>query len=63
VSSRFARVSAAGRLAVAAPVRTEVMTARRAAVNDLAGVHRLASAWNDYTPLHDSRRQSLEVVV
>ena len=35
MASRFASVRAAGRLAVAAPDRTEAMTARRAAVNEI----------------------------
>src|ERR1035441_1697230 len=34
--SRFASVGGAGRLAVAAPGRVEVMTARRAAVNEIS---------------------------
>ena len=36
MASRFAAVRAAGRLAVAAPDRTEVMTARRAAVKEIS---------------------------
>ena len=35
MESRFAAVRAGGRLAVAAPDRTEVMTARRAAVKEI----------------------------
>src|SRR5690349_25124565 len=36
MTSRFAAVRTAGRLAVAAPDRTEAMTARRAAVNEIS---------------------------
>ena len=48
MASRFAVVRAAGRLAVAAPARTEVMTARRAAVNE---IWRGCTGWPARRPL------------
>ena len=47
-ASRLAAVSAAGRLAVAAPDRVEVMTARRAAVNEIS---RGCTGWPARLPL------------